>query len=78
MMTAREARIIVEIGQEAKIKREMEKIEIAINEAVKRNFYNCSYGDYICPENRKKLTELGYGVGTTTTSRNEASTLISW
>lgn len=77
MISAKEAREIVELGQNEKAVEQMEQIEWEINNAINNGHYNIGINGYIEKANRTKLESLGYRIETGS-QYNESYFTISW
>ena len=77
ILTAAEAYRRVEAGDSESVREELKKIETQILEAIDQGKYSTYADTYLKPGTKKELERLGYSV-TSSSYRNESSTVISW
>lgn len=78
MLTAKDARLQTKLKQEEIYKNELQKIALAINDAINEGVYACYMDNYWISEKAKTvLEELGYKVEVRT-FQDECCTKINW
>jgi len=78
-MTAKEAREMAMNCNSAAAQSQLDKVMMAINQAVRDGFLSINTYQYLRPDVRKKLEDLGYSVGENTSDgRNEDNCIVSW